>query len=67
MQRTVSTKIEEEVFSVSFAYMHCWAAVVFSMVPPRDNISSPAVNQKSVVEREREWSESSVVKKEGFG
>jgi hypothetical protein len=28
---------------------------VFSMGPPRDYISSPVVNQKSVVERERIW------------
>jgi hypothetical protein len=33
----------------------------FSMDPLRDYISSPIVNQKSVVEREREWSESSAV------
>jgi hypothetical protein len=32
------------------------------MDPPRGYISSPVVNQKSVVEREREWSESSAVK-----
>jgi hypothetical protein len=38
---------------------------MFSMDPPRDYISSPAVNQKSVVERE--WSEFSAVKEEGFG
>jgi hypothetical protein len=37
MQCAVNTKIEEE---------------VFSMGPPRDYISSPVVNQKSVVERE---------------
>jgi hypothetical protein len=42
---------------------------VFPMGPPRDYISSPVVNQMSVVEREREreWSESSAVKEEGFG
>jgi hypothetical protein len=38
---------------------------VFSMDPPGDFISSLVVNQKSVVERE--WSESSAVKEEGFG
>jgi hypothetical protein len=32
---------------------------VFSMDPPRDYI-----NQKSVVEREREWRESSTIKEE---
>jgi hypothetical protein len=51
MQHTVNTTIEEE---------------MFSMDPPRDCISSAVVNQKSVVEREREWSESSAVKEEGF-
>jgi hypothetical protein len=34
---------------------------VFSIGPPRDYISGSAVNQKSVVERERKWSESSPV------
>jgi hypothetical protein len=37
------------------------------MDPHRDYISSPNVNQKSVVEREREWGESSPVKEEGLG
>jgi hypothetical protein len=50
-----------------FAYIHCWATDVISMDSPRDYIISPVVNQKSVVEREREWSESSAVKKEVFG
>jgi hypothetical protein len=48
---------------------HAFATIegaVFSMDPPRDYISSPVANQKSVVEREREWSESSAVKEEGF-
>jgi hypothetical protein len=40
---------------------------VFPMSPPRDYISSPVVNQKSVVERDRERSESLAVKEEGFG
>jgi hypothetical protein len=52
MQRAVNTIIEEE---------------VFSMDPPRDYKSSPVVNQKSVVERLREWGESSAAKEEGFG
>jgi hypothetical protein len=51
-QRAVNTTTEEE---------------VFSMDPPRDYIGSPVVNQKSVVDREREWSESSAVKEEMFG
>jgi hypothetical protein len=36
------------------------------MDPPRDYISSPVVNQKSVLGREGEWSESSAVKEEEF-
>jgi hypothetical protein len=51
MYRAVNI-IEEEVFSVWFAYIHCWATDVFSMGPPRDYISSRVVNQRSVVERE---------------
>jgi uncharacterized protein (UPF0332 family) len=47
MQRAVNRIIEEE---------------MFSMDPPLDYINSPVVNQKSVVERIREWSESSAVK-----
>jgi hypothetical protein len=66
MQRAVNT-IEEEVFSMWFAYTHYWVMDVFSMVPPQACISSPVVNQNSVVERKREWSEFSVVKEEGFG
>jgi hypothetical protein len=56
------TPRETNVFSMWFAYIHCRATDVFSMDPPRDYISSPVVNQKSVVEWKREWSESSVVK-----
>jgi hypothetical protein len=67
MQRAVNTTIEEEVFSMWFAYIDRWATEVFSMGPPRDYISSPVVNLKSVVERGREWSESSAVEEEGFG
>jgi hypothetical protein len=66
--RSISrTIIEEQLFSIWFAYIHCWVTDVFSMDSPRDYISSPVVNQKSVVEREREWSESLTVKEEGFG
>jgi hypothetical protein len=39
----------------------------FSMGPLRDYVNSSVVDQKSVVEREWEWSESSAVKKEEFG
>jgi hypothetical protein len=66
MQRAVNTTIEEEAFSLWFAYIHYWATDVFSMRPPRDYTSSPVVNQKSVEEREWEWSESSGVKEEKF-
>jgi hypothetical protein len=67
MQWDVNTRIEEEVFSMWFAYIQCWATDVFSMDPFRDYISSPVVKQKSVVEREWEWCVSSAVKEEGFG
>jgi hypothetical protein len=53
MQRAVNTTMEEELFYMWFAYIHCWATDVFSMDPLRDYLSSPVVNQKSVVERER--------------
>jgi hypothetical protein len=39
---------------------------VFPMGPPRDYISSPVVNQKSVVEREGERSKFLAVKEEGL-
>jgi hypothetical protein len=35
----VNTKIEEEVFSIWFAYIHFWATEVYSIGPPRDYIS----------------------------
>jgi hypothetical protein len=66
MQRAVNTTIKEELFSIWFSYIHCWATDVFCIGPLRNYISSPVVNQKSVVEREREWSESSVVNDEMF-
>jgi hypothetical protein len=50
-----------------FSYIHYWATDMSSLGPLRDYIISPVVNQTSVVEREREWSESSAVKKVGFG
>jgi hypothetical protein len=65
MQRAVNTAIEENVFSVWFAYIHCWATDVFSMGPPRDYVSSPLVNQKSIVERERECKSPRQAKKKG--
>jgi hypothetical protein len=67
MQHAVNTTTEEEAFSVWFEYINCWATDVLSMDSPGDYISSPVVNQKPVLGREREWSESSTVKEEGFG
>jgi hypothetical protein len=61
MQHAVNITIEEAVFSMWFAYFHCWATDVSYNGPPRECISSP------VVEREQEWNESSAVKEEGFG
>jgi hypothetical protein len=46
MQRTVDTKIEEDMFSVG---------------PSRDNVTGTEPNQ-GVAEGDREWSESSAVK-----
>jgi hypothetical protein len=67
MQRAVNTAIEKAVFSMSFAHIQWWATNVFSMDPSRDYVSSTVVNQKSAVEREREWNESLAVKEKGFG
>jgi hypothetical protein len=61
MQGAVNTTTEEELFSMWFGYIFCWATDVFSMGPSRDCISSP------VVGREQESSEPSAVKEEGFG
>jgi hypothetical protein len=66
MQRAVN-KIKGEMFSMWFSYSYCWATNVFSMGPSRDYISSPVVNQGSIVEREREWSNPSAVQEDGFG
>jgi hypothetical protein len=52
MQRAVYMAIEEAVFAMQFTYIHCWATDVSSVVPPRDYISSPVINQKSVEEQE---------------
>jgi hypothetical protein len=67
MECTVNTTVEEAMFSVFFAHIHCWATDVFSVGPLRNYISSPVVNQKPVLEQEREWSESLAVQEEGFG
>jgi hypothetical protein len=67
MQGVVNKTIEETVFSMWFAYIHCGATDMFSMDPPRDYICRPVVNQKSVEKRDRVWRVSSAVKEEGFG
>jgi hypothetical protein len=43
----VNITIEEDVFSMWFAYIHCWATNVFSMSSSRDYISSTEQNQTS--------------------
>jgi hypothetical protein len=58
MQRAVNKTIEEQSFSMWFAYIHYWATDVFSM--------GTELNHKRE-KREREWSESSAVKEEVFG
>jgi hypothetical protein len=65
MQRAVNTTIEEDVFSMWFAYIHCWATDVFSMDLPRHYISGTEPSQER--EGERDWGESSAVKDEEFG
>jgi hypothetical protein len=40
------------VFSMWFAYIHCWATDVFSTGPPQDYTCSPVINQKRVGETE---------------
>jgi hypothetical protein len=67
MQRAINKTIEEEVFSMWIAYIHCWATDVSSTGPPRDYVNIAVVNEKCPVERERERSESSAVKEDGFG
>jgi hypothetical protein len=47
MQRAANTTIEETVFSMWFAYIHCGATDVFSMDPPQDYTSSPVVELSS--------------------
>jgi hypothetical protein len=66
MQHSVGTTIYEGVFSMWFAHIHCWAMDVFYMDLPQDYASSPVVNQKSVIEEEREWGHSSAAKEEGL-
>jgi hypothetical protein len=70
MQRAVNATIEEEMFSMSFIYIHCWATNMFSEGPSLNYISGTEPNQmrtENEREREREWSESSAVKGEDFG
>jgi hypothetical protein len=66
MERAVNTTIEEEAFSMWSAYTHYWATDVFSMDPHRNYKSGIEPNHKGV-KTEREWSESTAVKEEGFG
>jgi hypothetical protein len=47
----VNTRIEEAVFSMWFAYIHCWATDVFPIVPPQDYISSPVVEREGSMGR----------------
>jgi hypothetical protein len=45
MQRAVNKTIDEEVFSMWFTYIHCWATDMFSMGPSQDYISGTEPNQ----------------------
>jgi hypothetical protein len=55
MQPAANKTIEKEVFSMWFAYIHCWATDEFSMDPPRDCISDTEPNQiRMRIEGERE-------------
>jgi hypothetical protein len=45
MQRAVNTTIEEEMFSMSFTHIHCWAKDKFSMGPSGGYISGTEPNQ----------------------
>jgi hypothetical protein len=58
MQLAVNTTIKEAVFYIWFVCIHCWVKDMFSIVPPQDYISSPVVNQKSVVDWE--WNKNGV-------
>jgi hypothetical protein len=62
VQRVVNTTIEKEVFSMWFAYIHCWATDAFSMDPRRDCISGT-----EQIKKVQEWNKSSAHKEEGFG
>jgi hypothetical protein len=43
MQRAVNTIVDEMVFLLWFAYIHCWTTDVFALGPPRDYVSSPVL------------------------
>jgi hypothetical protein len=47
MQRAVNITIEEEVFSMWFAYIHYGATDVFPTGPPRDYVSGTEPNEVS--------------------
>jgi hypothetical protein len=64
MQHAVNTTIEEEVFSIWFACIHCWATDMFYGSSSR--LYKWYRTESRENEGEREWGESSAVKKEGF-
>jgi hypothetical protein len=52
VQRAVNKTVDEEVFPMWFAYIHCWATDVFSMDPPRDYISgTEQIQRRTRMER----------------
>jgi hypothetical protein len=53
MQHAVNAKIEDEVFSMWFAYIHFWAMDMFYMDLPQDYVSNPVVNQNFNRQRRR--------------
>jgi hypothetical protein len=59
MQSAVNTTTEEEVFSMWFAYIHCYAMGVFSMDSPRDYVSNTEQNRIRENENENETGASS--------
>jgi hypothetical protein len=44
--------MSQEVFSMWFAYIHCWATDMFSMDPPRDYVSSTEQTQNTEKEND---------------
>jgi hypothetical protein len=64
MQRSVNKTIGEEVFSMWFAYIHCWATDVFYMSAPR--LYKRYGTESREREGERELGEPSAIKEEWF-